>query len=153
MTTSGISATNVLVALVVLFLVLRRQLTARPLQDKSRLGLILAIVGALETLHFVSNQHLASRDMTLLVISLAIGLGLAALRAYTIRLWRQDGQTYQQGNLLTAALWIISLALHVAIDAMAKPGLGSVSILLYFGIVIVAQQQLLQARARSRAEV
>lgn len=137
----------------VLFLVLRKQLTARPLQDKSRLGLVLVIVGALETFSFASKQHLASRDLTLVVVSLGIGLGLAAVRAYTIRLWNQDGQTYQRGNVLTAALWIGSLAQHVAIDALVKHGLGSVSILLYFGIVIFAQQQVLQARARSRAEV
>lgn len=74
---------------------------------------------------------------------------MALCAYYTVWLWRQDGQTYRQGNVLTTALWLISLALHVAIDAMVTPSLGSVSILLYFGIIIVVQQQVLLARARS----
>jgi hypothetical protein len=98
---------------------------------------------------FLSKNHLDVGDVVLLVLSLAIGCGLAVVRAlWTVRLWVQDGRTMRQGNVLTAVLWVVSLGQHLAIDKLILPGAASATILVYFGIVLLVQREVLLVRAR-----
>lgn len=139
---------NLAVTVLVLAWLLTRQLTERPLKEKSRLGLVLIVIGAVETLSFVRDHPLSGHDGLMLVLSLAIGLVLAAARAFTVRLRGTGGRLTRQGTWATAVLWIVSIGLHYLIDTTVDGGLGSVTILLYFGIVLLAQRQILLARAR-----
>jgi hypothetical protein len=145
------SFANLAVTAVVLVWLLFRQLTERPLREKSRLGLVLVVVGAVETVSYVSGHRLSGHDAGMLVLSLVVGLALAAARAFTVRLRRHNGLITRQGTWLTGLLWIVAIGQHFLIDTTVAAGLGAVTILLYFGVVLLAQQQVLSARARAGA--
>ncbi|TDP96675.1 hypothetical protein [Labedaea rhizosphaerae] len=140
---------NIAVTVLVLAFLLSRQLAVRPLRERSMIGLVLLVVGLVEAGQFVSAHSLDAGDLALLVLSLAIGCALAVVRAlWTIRLWVQDGRTMRQGNALTALLWVVSLGQHLAVDKVVLAGAGSATILLYFGVVLVVQREVLVLRAR-----
>ena len=50
--------------------------------------------------------------------SLALAAGFGILRAVTVRIWLQDGRPWSRGNWITAALWIVALAVHLGYDAL-----------------------------------
>ncbi|WP_052488706.1 hypothetical protein [Streptomyces sp. 150FB] len=145
MNSSG--SVNLAVTALLLIWLLSRQLTARPLRDTSRIGFVLAAVGIVGTVSFFSDRHLGAKDAGVLVLTLLLGGVLAAVRAYTVRLWSENGQTYRKGGVLTAVLWIAGIGLHLLIDSLVTPGLGSATVLLYFGVVLLVQRQVLTARA------
>ncbi|WP_328466996.1 alpha/beta hydrolase [Streptomyces sp. NBC_00448] len=97
---------NVAVAVVVLIWLLSRQLSTRPVRERSRLGLVLIVVGVIETVSFTSQHSLSGRDVSLLALSLAIGVALAAVRGFTLSVWQEGGRTLRKGGPLTAVLWI-----------------------------------------------
>jgi hypothetical protein len=60
---------------------------------------------------------------------------------------------WQQGSWVTAVLWVVGIGQHLLVDSLVAPGLGADSLLLYFGIVIFAQRQVVLARARAHGLV
>jgi hypothetical protein len=147
LTSGGIS---IVIGLLVLAWILYGQVRRKPLTAKSRLGLILAVVGLVETWNFAQHTHLTTKDVSLIVVSIAIGLGLATLRARTVRIWSEGGTAWQQGTWVTALLWIVGLGQHLLVDFYVAKGLGDASLLLYFGIVIFAQRMVVIGRARAQ---
>jgi len=151
------TVTHLAVSAVVLLWLLSRQLVERPLREKSPVGLVLFVIGAVETGYYVTVQPLSVRDGALIVASLAVGVLLAAVRAFTVRLSVRGGTVLRRGTPLTAALWILGLGQHFLIGTMVAAGLGAVTVLCYFGVVLLAQQAVLIRRAagakwRTRAE-
>ncbi|MEW1862109.1 hypothetical protein AB0399_17345 [Streptomyces sp. NPDC088194] len=140
---------NVAVAVVVLVWLLSRQLSTRPVRERSRLGFVLIVVGVIETVSFTSKHSLSGRDVSLLALSLAIGVALAAVRGFTLTVWQEGGQTFRKGGPLTAVLWIVGIGLHLLIDDVISSGLGSASVLLYFGIVLSVQRLVLLGRVQT----
>jgi len=61
----------------------------------------------------------------------------------------RDGRAWQQGNWITALLWIIGLAAHLGYDALVykSSALGNVTILLYLAVSLAVQRVILQTRA------
>ncbi|QHC24963.1 DUF1453 family protein [Streptomyces sp. GS7] len=139
---------NLAITAAVLVWLLSRQLTERPLREKSPIGLVLVVIGAVETAAYTTSSPLSGHDAWMLAASLAVGVLLATVRAFTVRLSLKGGTVMRQGNLATAALWIAGLGQHFLIDTTVAAGLGTVTVLLYFGVVLLAQQQVLIARAR-----
>jgi hypothetical protein len=85
--------------------------------------------------------------------SLVIAAIFGVIRAATVRVWNDGGQAWRQGNWLTALLWVLSLAAHLGYDYVVdrksgQSGLGSASLLLYFGVTFTIQRIILQARAQ-----
>jgi hypothetical protein len=147
------SVTNIVIGLLVLAWLISGQLRKKPLTAKTRLGLILAVVGLVETWNFAKHTHLTGRDIGLTGVSIAIGLGLAVARARTVRVWADQGNVWQQGTWVTALLWVAGLGQHLLLDTLVVSGLGSASLLLYFGVVIFAQRLVVLSRARARGLV
>ncbi|MFE6686424.1 hypothetical protein ACFVFQ_08075 [Streptomyces sp. NPDC057743] len=141
------TATNLAITAVVLVWLLSRQLTERPLRERSPVGLVLLVIGAVETGVYVTSSPLSWRDGAVVVASLAVGVLLAAVRAFTVRLSVRGGRVMRQGTALTAALWIVSLGQHFLIDTAVAAQLGAVTVLFYFGVVLLAQQLVLVRRA------
>ncbi|TDV43112.1 hypothetical protein [Actinophytocola oryzae] len=140
---------NIAITVVVLALLLARQLTARPLRDKPTIGVILVVFGLVESARFFTDHHPNVGDVALMVLSLAIGSALAAVRAlFTIRIWSQNGRPMRQGNALTAVLWLVSLGQHLLTDQFVMAGAGTATILCYFGVVLIVQRAVLLTRAR-----
>lgn len=145
---------NIVITVLVLAFLLTRQLSARPLRDRSLIGLILVLVGLVGSAQFFTKNHPGAGDVALLVVSLAIGVALAAVRAlWTVRLWVQDGRTMRQGSALTAVLWVVSLGQHLAMDKLVMTGAGTATILLYFGIVLMVQREVLLMRAKRSGQL
>lgn len=147
------SAVNIVIGLLVLAWLISSQLRKKPLTQKTRLGLILAVVGLVSTWNFAQHTHLTGRDVALTGVSIVIGLGLAVARARTVRVWASQGNVWQQGTWVTALLWVAGLGQHLLLDTLVVSGLGSASLLLYFGVVIFAQRVVVLSRARAHGLV
>jgi len=142
------SADNLIVAAVVLGFVLWRQLQPRDVREDSpyRLMLLLGAVGAVDLVGFADDHRVSALAWALVGASLAAGLVLGLLRGTTVRIWRREGVLVRQGTPATVALWGVGLGIHAladlainGIDSSAR-GIGSTSILLYFGIALAAQR-------------
>lgn len=142
--------TNLLIAAVVLILILVRQLRTQPVRGRSRLALILTVVGVVQTVQFVGKHSLDLSDLSFLVVSLVVGLALAVVRSYTVKIWRgEDGTLLRKGTWLTAVLWLAAVAQHLLIDRFVSAGFGDASLLVYFGLMIGAQHVVLTLRSRA----
>jgi len=122
-----------------------------------RLPLILAIIGVVELAQFLQHGHHGPGVAVALAGSLAIAAVFGAIRAATVRVWVDGGQAWRQGNWLTAVLWVVSLGVHLGYDYLvdgkgAQAGLGSATLLLYFGVTFTIQRLILQARAQRIAD-
>lgn len=130
--------------------VLYLQLSTRPLRERPLTAVILVIAGAAETVPAASRIPLSLRDTGLLLLSLVIGIALAAVRALTMRIWADGDRVLRRGTILTALLWPASLVQHVVVTASVAGGLASSTLLIYFGLVLAAQHPIRMIRARSR---
>ena len=67
--------------------------------------------------------------------------------------WRgADGVAWRRGTVVTAALWIASLAAHLGIDiavdrTTTAHALGTATILLYLAVTLGVQREIVRARA------
>ncbi len=142
---------NIVIALVILVWMVVRQLTRRPLKERSALGWIMLAYGIVEIARFTPSHPVSPLDIGVLVASTAIGCLLAAARAFTIRLEGTGAGATQQGNAWTAVLWMIGIGQHLLSEAFVSvPGLTQTSLLAYFGFVVLVQRQVLMGRARAR---
>jgi hypothetical protein len=162
--------TGYIIGAVVLVLILVNQLRAGPVDGGVVLPLVLGVLGLAEFgalmeggagqfKAVVTGQRpfVAPEDASSLVAALLGSLALAAIgaavRLPTFRVWWQDGRVWQQGGVLTAVLWVASLAAHLGYDAWIGRDsarlsqLGSVTILLYFAITLGIQRLFLAVRA------
>jgi uncharacterized membrane protein len=134
-----------------------RQLQARPLRANQRLLLILLILGVIETYsYFHSGKHSASAAALALVGSLVLAAVFGAIRAFTVRIWQQDGQPWVQGNLLTAALWVVALGAHLGFDYLVGQhkdigDVGNATIVLYLVASLGVQRLVAMYRAQRMA--
>ncbi len=147
---SSLTIVQALVAIGVLVLVVSRRFAPRPVRGDRRrwtLPLILAAVGVVNLSH-LSGQHppvkITSGDVVFLVIGGGISLVLGLLRGATVRLSERDGQLFQRYSVVTAGLWIGTIAVRLGMDAFA-PSFGvakavvSASLLLMFGVSLLGE--------------
>ena len=158
---SGANLTNLIVGVLVLVLFLSRQLVTRRLSESYRLSLILAVIGVVEFANFLSGHpHDDGGIAAALVGSLVIAAVFGAVRALTVRVWRENGQLLRKGTWLTAVLWVLSLAAHLGYDDLVaghitgKNGgnVGGATVLLYLVVTLTIQRFVLLNRvARQEA--
>jgi hypothetical protein len=149
---------NLLIGVLVLGWILYRQLQERPAKTDLRLPLILAVIGIVQLTRFLGQAgHHPGYVFAALAGSFILAVVFAAARAATVHVWVHNGQAWRKGNVLTAVLWIASLAVHLGYDYLvdgrgALAGLGAASLVLYFAITYTVQRLLIQARAKRIAE-
>jgi hypothetical protein len=107
---------NLVIGVAVLGLLIYRQLQARPVRGNQRLVLVLTVIGVILAVQYIEKLHSLSAAISALAGSLVLAAVFGAVRAATVRIWMQDGQPWVQGNLLTAALWILALGAHLGYD-------------------------------------
>jgi hypothetical protein len=161
-----VASANVLyyvIGIAALVIILYRQLSVRRVRESYRLVIILAVVGALELSRFLGGRNGAHVDGGKVALALAgsavLAVGLGSLRATTVRLWRgEDGQLLRRGTWLTATLWVVAVAAHLAFDTLIAGGasdgkgdIGNATLALYLAASFGAQQMVMLARA-DRAE-
>ena len=143
------SYTSYIPALIAVVWLLVRQLSVRPLQDRPTLALILLVIGAAQTAQFAQERTIDGIDVLLGLASLAVGAGLAAVRAHTVRLWRDGDAVLTQGTWWTLLLWIVGIGQHLVFEFFTHiHGFGTATLLVYFGVVLLVQRLLLSRRAR-----
>jgi hypothetical protein len=152
---SGADVTNIVIAVAVVGLLIYRQLKIRPVRERTaaRLVLILGVIGVVEMVDAAKGHSLSAQTFGWLALGIAVGAGLGAARAVSVQVWRDDsGVAWRRGTVLTAGLWIVSLAAHFGSDALVDhsttaKGLGSASILLYLAVSLGVQRELIRWRA------
>ncbi|HWC80179.1 MAG TPA: hypothetical protein VG756_09480 [Pseudonocardiaceae bacterium] len=148
------SAVNIVIGVVILALVLYRQLRKRTVRADSRPAvlLILLVLGVFELGTFGKTHSLSGIALTMLAVSLVIAAGFGVLRAYTVKLWREEGTLWRQGTYVTAALWLVAIGVHFGVDLLIEkenpvPGLASAALLLYIAVSFGVQRLVVRARA------
>jgi hypothetical protein len=144
---------DLVVGLVVLGLLIFRQLQSRPVRGNQRLLLILLVVGFIETSYYLQRVHGGSVAIVALAGSLVLAVVFGALRAFTMRVWMQDGQPWMRGNVLTAGLWVVALAAHLGYDYLVGQDkgigqLGNATLLLYLVASLGVQRLVISYRAQ-----
>jgi hypothetical protein len=146
-------AVDLLLGILVFGYIIVRQIRARPVRSfNPRVPLILGVIGVVELESFVKTDH----DKAALVATLAGSLVLAAvmggIRASSVRIWSEGGVAWSRGTWITIALWVVSLASHLAYDYLLagkdERGLGSASILLYLAVTFAVQRLIVHYRAQ-----
>ncbi len=148
-------ATDIVLGVVVLALLIYRQVVARPVGARGlQLVGILGIIGVLQTVGYFDKYHSAEGIYAALGGSLVLAAIFGALRSATVRLWIQDGRAWQKGNWLTGALWVVALAAHLGYDALVargnahgSPSVGDATVVLYLAVSLGIQRVIVQQRA------
>jgi hypothetical protein len=145
------TALSLAVGLAVLALLIFRQVRRRQVRAGNRaytLPLVLAVIGVLD-LNSVNTHHpLTTVQWVHLALSLVVfGIGFGALRAFTLRIWRENGVLWRQGNWLTVVLWLVAVAGHSLLDGLGL--VGSASLLLYLGVTLATQRIVMLTRQPS----
>jgi hypothetical protein len=120
--------------------------------------LILFVLGVYTLGTFIHAHPVNATGILMLVASLVAAAVFGVLRAYTVRLWREGGVLYRQGNLLTALLWLVAIGVHFGADVLvdhsgSAKGLSSAAITLYIAVSFGVQWFVVRSRARPMAAV
>ena len=128
--------------------VIARQFAGRwvPARRSPLLPLVLVVVGVGQAAH-VQWTALAAAVVGLDVLLTA---GLGAVRGAASRLTLRDGYLYQRGGWLSVGLWLLTIAVRVAVappflHTSAGPALAA-TLVLTFGISLAAQYAVWGAR-------
>jgi hypothetical protein len=147
---------QVIVGIVVLGWILFNQLRVRQFTARRlRVAGILGIVGVVEVASSAGTHPVSVVGWTLLVTGLVVGAALGLLRAATVTLWVRDGAVWTQGHALTAALWIVGIAVHIGLDLLARaiaPSADTVnasSVLLFIAVSLGVQGLVTLRRAQA----
>jgi hypothetical protein len=144
------------VGVLLLTLILLRQIRVVPVRRAyaPRLPLVLGVIGLFTMSSYAGNHHVTSSAWSWVIGTLVVGaIGLGALRGLSMRVWDTNGWVVRQGNVVTMALWLISLLVHFAVDAgdharTGAAGLVGASFLLYLGLTLAVQQYVVFRRAQ-----
>jgi drug/metabolite transporter (DMT)-like permease len=144
---------NLVIGVAVLGLLIYRQLQARPVRGNQRLVLVLAMIGVILAVKYIQRLDSLSAAIGALAGSLVLAAVFGAVRAATVRIWMQDGQPWVQGNLLTAALWILALGAHLGYDYLVGQhkdisGIGNATLVLYLAVTLGVQRLIVVFRAQ-----
>jgi hypothetical protein len=152
-TSASSTAIDIVVSLAVLAFILYRQRQVRRAAPTMVLPVVLIVLGlvGVASLSKGSNK-ITSAEIGILIALLALdAVGLGAVRALTVRLWRDGEAVLRQGTWLTVGLWLVGIVIHEAVDLLAH--IPSTSLILYLGLTLLAQQLVLQARVSRLTQV
>jgi hypothetical protein len=146
---------NIVIGLVVLLWLLSRQVQKRQVREdrKPTVMLVLLVLGVIQLADFFKGSASATTTVVLLLVaSFVLAAVFGVIRAYTVHLWRADGQLWRQGTWLTVVLWIVAIGIHIGMDFVidgngAAKGLSGASIMLYLAVSLGAQRLVVQSRA------
>jgi hypothetical protein len=150
---SSQSVLELIIGVAVLGLLIYRQLRARPVRGNQRMVLVLIVLGLYEAVQYMDKLHAGSAAIVALTGSLVLAAIFGAARAATVRIWIQDGQAWVQGNLLTAALWVVALGAHLGYDYLIGQhkdigNIGTATLVLYLAVSLGVQRVIVALRAQ-----
>ncbi|GLW06861.1 hypothetical protein Misp01_19910 [Microtetraspora sp. NBRC 13810] len=147
------TATNIVLVLAAVVFVLYRQMRVRTVNAPGMRVVALAMIAIGLTSGGVIDPAHVALSVVLLAVECVAAVGFGAVRAATIRIWRDEaGVLWSQGTAWTLAGWAGSFLTRLALLGVAHV-LGLVtaptSILLFVGMTIGAQALLVARRARA----
>jgi hypothetical protein len=154
-------STNVQILLFLAIIVWRlvRKMQERPVKTDAarwRLPLILTGLGAFETISLTHGAHpvkFDTADVTYLVAVGAVSVVLGLVRGTTVRLADRGGVLTQRYTVLTAFLWLATVAVRLGLDVTASHSFGvasavtGTSILMMFGLSLLGESAMVTLRA------
>ncbi|MFF4740437.1 hypothetical protein ACFY2W_31795 [Streptomyces sp. NPDC001262] len=152
-------APALVMAVAIVGLVVRQQLRTRPVRRIGSLVTpvvfgVLGVAGLAFGIASVVKDHpLTALPVCLLVASFFVAAVFGAVRARTVRVWRDPrGTALRKGTAATTGLWLASVAAHFGlglwIDHAAGSGLlGTASVYAYLAIGLGTQNLLARGRA------
>ncbi|MFC6176041.1 hypothetical protein ACFQAV_04285 [Companilactobacillus huachuanensis] len=148
----NLSYTNIVLALLILYVVIKRQLEPRTVKFKPEFFIVVILFGIASIGDAVSKQHMnlsQNRIIIFGVLSLVSAAVFAILRAFTYKYWLDDkGLVMREGNWLTIVWWVIGIGMHMAVDRIWTG--SSVTLLLYLGITLLIQRGIVWYRASTK---
>jgi hypothetical protein len=138
------------VGVVLLTLVLLRQIRVVPVPRAyvPRLPIVVGVIGLFTMTSYAGDHHVTPGAWLWVVGTLVVGaIGVGALRGLSMRVWETNGWVVRQGNVVTMALWLVSLLVHFGGNAGASGLVGS-SFLLYLGLTLAVQRYVVFRRAQ-----
>jgi hypothetical protein len=144
---------DIVIAVVALGFLITRQLRARQISSTGlRVVAVLAVIGLIEAVGYLRANHGGAVTYAALAGSLVLAAVFGAIRASTVRVWTEGGQSWMQGNWLTAALWVLAVAAHLGYDYLVAHGntdrgVGSATVVLYLAVSLGIQRLITQWRA------
>jgi UDP-N-acetylmuramyl pentapeptide phosphotransferase/UDP-N-acetylglucosamine-1-phosphate transferase len=147
---------QIVIGVAVLALLIYRQLRTRPVNASGlRVVASIGVIGLVETCQFLQQHHPGAVTYAALLGSLALAAGFGILRAATVRIWLTGGQPWSRGSWVTAALWIVALAVHLGYDALVaghgRDNVGAATIVLYLAVSLAIQRVIVRLRAQRLA--
>ncbi|MEV0263585.1 hypothetical protein AB0I49_19915 [Streptomyces sp. NPDC050617] len=150
---------GIVIGLVIVVLVLRRQLGTRPVHGRGPVILlgVLGLLGiaalAFGVASVVQYHPLGAATIALTAASLAVSAGFGAARARTVRVWHAaEGRALRRGTVATAVLWFVSMAVHIGMDRWIDhtTGVGMLGLsTLYLCLAVTLTVQHLCVRRRA----
>lgn len=143
MSSAGTTVVSIVISVAILALILYRQLQVRRTSSRMVLPIVVLVIGVVSLTR--GSTRLTGGELGILIALLAVDAGgLGAVRALTVRLWRDQQDVLRQGTWVTIVLWLVGLGIHEGVDAIAH--IPASSTLLYLGVTLLAQQAVLQLR-------
>jgi len=150
-----VNVANIVLGLLVLVLILRRQVRVRPVREDARIGILvlLAFLGITSMSRTLHGHHVSHSVIAVLVATLLAAGVLGGIRGLTVQVWRDPGgRALRKGTAVTAGLWVASIAVHIGADIWLDglsdiAGLGTSSILIYLAITWALQGFVVRERA------
>jgi hypothetical protein len=136
------------VGVLVLIPVLLRQMRVVPVPRAyvPRLPIVLGVVGLFAMSSYAGDHHVTSSDWAWVLGTLAGAVILGGLRGVATRVWDTNGWVVRRANLVTMALWLVTLVLQFIGDAAA--GLVGSSFLIFLALTMAVQRYVEFRRAR-----
>ncbi|WP_125715268.1 hypothetical protein [Companilactobacillus kedongensis] len=148
----NLSYTNIVLALLILYVVIKRQLEPRTVKFKPEFFIVVILFGIASIGDAVNKQHLDLAQNKIIIfgiLSLISAAIFSALRALSYKFWLDDDKlVMREGNWLTIVWWVIGIGMHVAVDRIWTG--SSVTLLLYLGVTLLIQRGMVWYRASSK---
>jgi hypothetical protein len=148
-----------LVFLVVIVWRLARKMRERPVKtdvQRWRLPLILTAIGGYETYSLTRGAHpitFTAADVVYLAAVGGLSVVLGLVRGTTVRIFDRGGTLTQKYSVLTAVLWLATIAIRLGLDAVSAHAFGvskavtGTSVLMMFGLSLLGESAMVALRS------
>ena len=114
--------------------------------SKFTFPLIMIILGMNNFIKYINMSQISLLSWLAIIINFTIlAIGMATVRATTLRIWSEQNVIYRQGTWLTILVWIISIGLHAFLNSIGH--VGQATTMLYIGITFTSQKIIILKRA------
>jgi hypothetical protein len=135
-------------SLAMVVLIFYNQVRVRQVKSDTKLTipLVMLVLGIYNFKDYMATAQLTLISWVSIIISFSVlAIGMAAIRATTVKIWSDNKVIYRQGTWITVLLWIVSIAIHLVLNEIGH--VGQSTTLIYFAITFTVQKLIVQKRA------